>query len=236
LALFAVFGSVASAGPRSGRVAAAASPVVPVGGTVAGKGYAYWLERAFLLDFTGNPQGSPCMTVSVGGVPVAMLDGLNSKGGSWTCSEPAGRAIYVGEPAYECSTLNGDHTGYGTTPADLEKCAKADWIAGTKGVSFSQQLLDGHSINLQELVTTTGEFYVPKVTAGSFMCRALGTPTCAPTAYSAAAGAGLLLRDLPKGAHILHFVANGLFSSGGCGTQQSGSSCQGNDTYTIHVS
>ncbi len=215
-----------------------ASVVVPATGTVAGKGYPYWLERAFLLDFT-NPHNPPCMTVSVGGVGVALLDGLGVKPGSWTCNEPAGRAIYVGEPAYECSTLSGDHVGYGTTPADLEKCAKANWDAGTEGVSFSEQLLDGHSIDLRELVTATGEFYVPKVTAGSFMCRALGlgTHACAPTTHSAAIGTGLLLRDLPKGTHILHFIANGVFGSGGCGTQQNAAGgCLGNNTYTLHVS
>lgn len=153
-------GACGSSATGSTSASSATNAVVPATGTVAGKGYAYWLERAFLLDFTNlhNPQ---CMTVSVGGVRVALLDGLGVKPGSWTCNEPVGRAIYMGEPAYECSSLSGDHTGYGTTPADLEKCAKANWDSGTKGVSFSQQLLDGHSVNLHQLVTATGEFYVP---------------------------------------------------------------------------
>ena len=34
---------------------AATSSVVPVGGKVAGKGYAYYLKRVWLLNFAGSP-------------------------------------------------------------------------------------------------------------------------------------------------------------------------------------
>ena len=34
---------------------AATSPVVPAGGEVAGKGYAYYLKRVWLLNFAGSP-------------------------------------------------------------------------------------------------------------------------------------------------------------------------------------
>ena len=34
---------------------AATSPIVPAGGKVAGKGYAYYLKRVWLLNFAGSP-------------------------------------------------------------------------------------------------------------------------------------------------------------------------------------
>jgi hypothetical protein len=174
-----------------GALAASTGPVVPNGGKVAGKGYSYWLKRAWLMEFAaGHPLGA-CKTVTVNGRRVAFLTspGLGSgKTFSYTCTEPAGRPIYVHQLTAECSTLKGDHTD-GTTAADLEKCARTE----LKHASYSESL-DRHTIDLHKLFTATGEFFVPKV-------KLPGQP---PTAHSAAYGPGLLLRGLRKGTHTLH--------------------------------
>ena len=167
--------------------AAAASPVVPAGGKVAGKGYAYWLKLVVLRQLE-HTAGAPCDTVTVGGERVAILSpNTNRSVSSITCDEPVGRPIYVVQLTYECSTLAGDHPGFGTTSAQLKKCA----VVGAERAVYSASL-DGQPIDLHKLVTATGVFFVPMVAGGS-----------APTARSAADGPGLLLRGPIKGTHTI---------------------------------
>jgi hypothetical protein len=176
-----------------GALAASAGPVVSRDGEVAGKGYPYWLKRAWLMEFAAGHPLAPCMTVTVNGKHVAFLDSPGLGSGmtfSYTCKEPAGRPVYVHQLSAECSTLKGDHKGFGTTAADLQKCARTE----LKHASYSESL-DGHAIDLHKLMTATGEFFVPKVN--------LPGPV-PPTAHSAAYGPGLLLRGLRKGTHTLH--------------------------------
>ena len=170
---------------------AATSPIVPAGGKVAGKGYAYYLKRVWLLNFAGSPPLS-CSTLTVGGQKVALL--RTTPQNSATCNEPAGRAIYVHELTNECSTLKGDHPGFGTTNADLVKCAKAFF----NGPVIYSATLDGQAVDLHALLAATGEFFVPKVVGQS-----------APTARSAAYGPGILLRGLSKGTHTVYSTASG---------------------------
>jgi len=86
------------AGPIQVLLAAAGNPVVPPGGTVAGKGYGYWLARSLQIAYATSPGAPPsCTVVSVGGQRVALLTAGNSGiSGAITCSEPAGRALYWG--------------------------------------------------------------------------------------------------------------------------------------------
>jgi hypothetical protein len=181
LGVFGVLGLSLAAGAL-----AATSPVVPAGGKVAGKGYAYYLKRLQLLSFATEGRIPSCSTVTVGGQTVVML---NPPGGgrTVTCNEPAGRAIYVPVLSKECSTEHGDHQGFGTSDADLVKCAKAI----PKGVTPSAAL-DGHTVNLPTLLTATGVFSVGKIPGGS-----------TPTARSAAYGVGVLLRGLSNGTHTI---------------------------------
>ena len=165
---------------------AATSPVVPAGGKVAGKGYAYYLKRLQLIAIATDGRIPSCSTVTVAGQKVAML---NPPGGgrTVTCSEPTGRAIYVAVLSNTCSTQQGFHPGFGTSDADLAKCAKAI----PKGVTPSAAL-DGHTLNLPALLTATGVFFVPKTPGG---------PT--PTPRAAAYGVGVLLRGLSNGTHTI---------------------------------
>jgi hypothetical protein len=173
---------------------AATSPVVPAGGKVAGHGYAYYLKRVWLMRFASPGPAPSCAAFSVGGEKVALLRPPPMSGATATCNEPAGRAMYVHQVTNECSTLKGDHKGFGTTNADLVKCAKS--LFKKPGVSFSATL-DGLPVNLHALVASTGEFFVPKVVGQS-----------ASTARSAAYGPSILLRALSKGTHTIEFKTN----------------------------
>jgi hypothetical protein len=176
---------------------AATSPVVPAGGKVAGKGYAYYFMRLQQLIAPSTRPLPSCSTVTVAGQKVAMLN-LNQPppGGTVTCSEPAGRAIYVALISITCSTQQGFHGGLappslwfnqgsGTSDADLVKCAKL----GVNLPLGNSATLDGHPVNLRPLVTSTGVFFVPKM---------LGGP-----ARAAAYGVGVLLRGLSNRTHTI---------------------------------
>lgn len=178
---------------------AATSPVVPAGGNVAGKGYAYYFKRLQQLIAISEGPLPSCSTVTVGGQKVAMLNLNQPRGGTGrtvTCNEPVGRAIYVAVFSVTCSTQQGFHGGLeppslwfngpsGTSDADLVKCANTL----PPGETLPRAGLDGHPVNLRPLVTATGVFFVPKM---------LGGP-----ARAAAYGVGVLLRGLSKGTHTI---------------------------------
>lgn len=182
---------------------------------MAGRGYAYWLERVQLAGFEGPFTAPSCVVVSAGGQRVALL--FAHRPGhrlSITCSEPAGRVLYVAELFTVCSTLEG-LPGFGTPPAELEKCARGDFAGGTKGASYSVTL-DGHPT--RAVVGATGAYYVPKVVSGG-----LCSLSCVPApAYAAGYGAGVLLAGLSKGTHIVYHTVSAPFNV--------------SVTYTIHVS
>jgi hypothetical protein len=188
--------------------------VVPPGGTVAGKGYAYWLERVQLIGFEGPFTPPSCVVVSAGGQRVALLFAhWPGHSLSITCNEPAGRDLYVAELFTVCSTLEG-LPGFGTPPAELEKCARSDFPG--QGV-FYGVTLDGHPT--RPVVGATGTYYVPKVVTGG-ICGLACVP--APAAYAAGYGAGVLLSGLSKGTYIIHHTVSAPFNV--------------SVTYTIHVS
>jgi len=221
LALVAVFGSAASAGPRSGGVAAAANPVVPVTGKVAGHGYAYWLQRSMQLLYSSSTSVT-CDTVTSNGQPVGFLTFPTAPGTyHFTCSEPAGRPLYVWEAWNECSTFKGDH-GTGTSDQQLMLCARnmsevggQAAKLGWKAVKLSATV-DGKQVNLSNLLAATGVYSVQAV-ANNLMGGFVGS------GRSAAYGAGLLLTGLAKGTHVIHSV----FSTIGVGKWDT--------TFTVHV-
>jgi hypothetical protein len=201
--------STAATGPHG-----AASVVLP-GGTAAGRGYGYWLERVQLVGFEGPFTPPSCVVVSAGGQRVALLFAHRPGHSlSITCSEPAGRVLYVAELFTVCSTLEG-LPGFGTPPAGLEKCARNDFASGTKGASYGVTL-DGHPT--RAVVGATGTYYVPKVVSGG-LCGL----SCVPApAYAAGYGTGVLLSGLSKGTHIIRHTVSAPFNV--------------SVTYTIHVS
>lgn len=167
--------------------AAAATPnhVVRPNGKVAGKGYSYYLERGWKAYFASP---APCQTVTVNGLRVAVLDPTEDP----TCTEPAGRPIYVTGPGAECSTIPGDHSGFGKTAPQLMRCARA----GLKN-SVVHAWVDGHRVpKFAGFITATEAFAfrLPKNRFHGVEQR---------RGRSAAYGYGLLLRGLTKGTHTV---------------------------------
>jgi hypothetical protein len=190
---------------------------VPATGTLAGKDYAFYLERMLQFGYaTSSSAPSYCTVVSVGGQDVTWVEATGaSHQGAITCSQPAGRGLYVGGPAGNCSTLTEDHSGFSTTSAELEKWARSkfeSFASVPHGVTLDGRLM-------RSVVTATGVFYVPKVVSDglcTFPCVA------APTAHAAGYGSGLLLNGLSKGTHVIHFTI--------------GAPDNVSVTFTIHVS
>jgi hypothetical protein len=182
----------------SGALAAGASNVVPANGKVAGHGYAYWLARSERRSFSESPPVNPCQTLTANGQRVAYLTLTTSAPGTdkYTCSESAGRPVYVVGLSNECSTFSGDHNGFGTTGADLERCARA----GARGAQETLTI-DGHSVDVSRLVAGTNAYsvHVPKN-------NVFGVPP--GNGRSAAYGYGLLLNGFSRGLHVIHGVAS----------------------------
>jgi hypothetical protein len=201
--LIVVVAALVLGAAQAGSGLAATSPVVPAGGKVAGRGYAYYFKRLQLLITPSTRPLPSCSTVTVGGQKVAMLNLNQPQGGTVTCNEPAGRAIYVALIGITCSTQRGFHGGLappsvwtnlgsGTSDADLVKCAKL----GFHPPVGNSATLDGHTVNLRPLVTSTGVFFVPKMLDGP--------------ARVAAYGVGILLRGLSKGTHTIQGHVKGV--------------------------
>lgn len=201
--LFAATGWAAT-NAVAGPAGAAAASVVPPNGTVAGEGYAYYQEHAWQLDFSAPPSGpKDCMMVTVNGQEVEFIGGA----GDHTCTLPGGRPIYVDGPGNECSTLKGDHNGFGTSDSQLVKCARA----AMKGV-VAHATIDGHPItNFGKLITATGAYPI-RITKNRF------PGITARTGRDAAYGYGLLVIGLTKGTHTLYHRSS-----------------FGTSTFTLHV-
>jgi hypothetical protein len=180
----------------AGALAARASTVVVApGGTVASGGYAYWLERVWQLVFEAAPPApNPCETVTADGEQVAVLTAGAPAPGTYrhACTEPAGRPIYVQQLANECSTFPRDHPGFGTTNADLERCARAG-MAG----SVATVAVDGHPLaNFTRYLTATGVYSLQLPKRNLFEYKQL-------SGRSAAYGYGLLLTGMSAGDHTV---------------------------------
>jgi hypothetical protein len=170
--------------------------VVGPAGSAAGGGYAYWLAvRDRLLFETPAPGPQVCGTQHGPAGPIAFLQGGGRDQNTFTCKEPAGRPIYVGGLNNECSTLQGDHNGFGTSPAQLRRCARA----GFRGLSATATV-DGRRVaNYLRLIATTPvvRFHVPRRIA-------LGIKP--QSGRSVAHGEGLLLSRLSTGTHTIRIT------------------------------
>jgi hypothetical protein len=169
----------------------AGNPVVPKGGKVAGEGNAYFLRVQWQRYLGARKPGPPvCGTIEVHGQPVALLSGSGTFEES--CNEPAGRPLYIVGVSNECSTLPGDHEGFGTSPEQLERCARA----GLDGFSGSANVDGANVANYPELIAATPAFGIEVPKDNQF--------GIAPqTGRSAAYGETLLLRGLAAGTHAI---------------------------------
>jgi len=176
--------------------AAGVSPVVPPGGTIDGEGYAYWSGAADAAFFDSGGATPPCartLKAPDGGTVVELA-------ASGSCDVPAWEPIFVpGDGAnYECSTVEGDHYGFGTTPAQLQLCARQNYYEiNTRGTAT----VDGNPVeNYAGLISASPafDFVIPDrndfgVTPGPGM--------------TAIYGESLLLRGLSPGTHTIRITA-----------------------------
>ena len=180
--------------------AAGSNPVVGAGGNVAGESYGYWLgvaNRTFWSDGGAPPL---CQMLHAHGQTVEFLDGADTDK-QITCMVPAGEPIYVHGISNECSTLPGDHAGFGTSGTQLKRCARRGFT-GLRGTA----LIDGAPVvNYRDLVSAA-----PVVEAR--LPKHNGFHLAAQRMRSAAYGEGLLLRGLSAGRHAI--VVKSFTSSG----------------------
>jgi hypothetical protein len=178
--------------------AGARTVVVGPGGAVAGGGYAYWLGRNWQLVFESAPPApKPCETVTAGGEQVAVLIVGAPPSGTYrrSCTEPAARPIYVEMLSNECSTFPGDHTHFGTTNADLERCART-MFAG----AVATAAVDGHPVaSFTRYLAATGVYSLQLPKQNLFDYKQF-------SGRSAAYGYGLLLTGLSAGDHTITFT------------------------------
>lgn len=161
--------------------------VVHEPGTVAGQPYRYWMTRTWELYFSSlAPGAQACKTVTVNGTSVTLVG--NFRGRRSTCDVPAGSAIYVNEYTTHCSTLPGEHEGFGGSVSELRKCSLGVNRSTVK--ALINVWLDGK--------------YVPEF-GKYFWMGTLVFPVSvkAAEAQAAAWGWSLLLRPLPKGTHTV---------------------------------
>ena len=192
--------------------AAGANNVVPADGKVAGHGYGYWLQRSWQATFSASPPANPCQALTANGQRVGYLTLKTLAPGTdrYTCSEPAGRPMYVVGLSNECSTFKGDHGPFGTSDQQLKRCARALFA-----VAVETTTIDGHSVNVDKLVAATGAYAVHSTKKNPF--------GIAPgKGRSAAYGFGLLLTGFAKGTHVIHTLAR-------IGTEK------WDITFTVHV-
>ena len=175
--------------------AASGTPVVQPKGQVAGHGYAYWQKRFWQNLFaSGRLAPKACQTLTVGKHRVALL-GVGAAGPgpySRRCNEPAGRPIYAQALTDECSNFSTDHSGFGTSAAQLRLCARKIFTAASVGV-----WVDGVPVkHFDRFITATGVYPVRVPTHNQFGIKR-------HHGRSAAYGTGLLLSGLAKGTHTI---------------------------------
>jgi hypothetical protein len=176
-------------------LAASSSKVVAPHGTVAGKGYGYYAGRMWQVIFEAPAhQTNLCATAAVGGKQVAMIwsKAVAKGSGSYkqTCTEPAGRPIYLQHVANECSTFKGDHAGFGTTGAQLKKCARAPFTNATGTTKVDGQTL----AHPNRYLAASHAYAINLHKSNYFGYKKLH-------GRSAAYGYGVLLRGLSAGTH-----------------------------------
>ena len=177
--------------------------VVPITGTVAGGGYAYWQKRYWQINF-GQSSVPLCDTATgPDGQTIGFLNGGVPGYESAACTEPAGRALYVAVSSAENPAPTGKPITCQVSPtaprtpitsdAQAESCAVRSWPGTTV---FGT--VDGHPVDLHALLTVTKVFPINVVEGNDFHYGPPGP------GRAAAYGSGLLLTGLSPGTHIIH--------------------------------
>ena len=182
IALFVALGA--------GSYAASPSTVVPPNGRVDGRTYGQWLAKSWQIKLAKSP-GAAWSCRRVGDVQlIPSVSNLRTH----TCSVPVGRAVYIDGWGTECSTIE-KPPFHGRTPAELKACARRHV---ERNFSDSRWTIDGKAV-LHPLsyvkASPAFRFHMPKNNILGLRKR---------SGRAAAYGAGLLLRGLAAGKHIVH--------------------------------
>jgi hypothetical protein len=176
--------------------AAATTVVVGPGGTAAGKGYPYWLAVKNRLVFDTPAPGLPvCGTQQGPSGPIAFLMGGGRDRDHFVCDEPSGQPIYVDGLTNECSTVPGDHNGFGTSAAQLRLCARE----GFQRLSASAVLDGAPVVNYRQLIVTSPVVAIHVPVGNPFGIEP-------QNGRSVAYGEGLLLSGLSTGTHTIRIT------------------------------
>jgi hypothetical protein len=99
-----------------------------------------------------TPEGDHC--VELDGDVVAPFGDLSS--GVDSCTVKRGTRIFVVAATWECSTFDGDHPKFGTSEAELRRCARHYDVQRAPTVT-----LDGHQVVVTEVSTGLLGIYLP---------------------------------------------------------------------------
>jgi hypothetical protein len=197
LAILAV-GVVALAG-SSGAFASASSSVVPPSGSAAGGNYAYWLKQTWERYFSVAGGPGACQTAPSATASVTLAEDIS--GGKSSCNVPAGQPAFVNELGMECSSIPGQHNGYGTSTSALQQCARAKVQSALISV-----YIDGKRLS------DFGKYYWKSTKAFTTSVAPNRFPGFNGSSATAAAwGWSLLFKSLPKGTHTI--VCNARYRS-----------------------
>ena len=109
-----------------------------------------------------------------------------------TCTVKRGTKIFVAGSTYECSSIiPEDHVGFGTTEAELRKCARA-----TDAQVAPEVTVDGRSVTLAAVETRLLRIYLPSD-------NVLGVTGADRRGQSVAHGWVVLLKRLARGTHTI---------------------------------
>jgi hypothetical protein len=172
--------------------------VVQPNGTVYGQTYTHYLKQVWKYYYKSS---SPCQTTTVHGREVALAEDTAS--GTSTCTVPAGDPIFINSLSTPCSTLPGQHNGYGRSDSALQKCSRA-----VTEKALITEWLDG------QRVPNFGKIFWKQVSAFSVHVPDGRFPGISHRrARVAAWGWALLLKGLPRGTHRIKCKAT--YPSGG---------------------
>jgi hypothetical protein len=203
LALAVIIGAGAS------TAASQPSPLVPGGGSVAGRGYGQWVVAAWrwrlsLPGVTSNR--TSCLAAGQHG-PVWFLNESNTKASAITitCAIPAGRYLMLSVPSNYCSTLDFP----GTSNAGLMRCARRGW---NRSPGSETVTLDGAKLSPPGYAGETSAFAFRMRAQNNWLDRPGRTH-----GRMAIYGAATIIQPVSPGAHtlvqILRFAHSATFTN-----------------------
>lgn len=192
--------------------------VSPVNASALGATYGEWSAKFWQWNFSMPVEHHPlfetadCSAGQTGnlwflGGTAASFEQIDQGNGvilgtaTRTCTVPPGTWLFIPLVNAECSTLPGDHPGFGTTEADLRACAT--YFTNFVNLSTMTASLDGVPI------TALNQYRAgsPLFSIGPLPANNIAGAPAGSTATAVSDGYYLMLHPLSVGQHILKFHA-----------------------------